>query len=465
MYDNDVGGHSPTMTTINGHAAAGSRPWTTEHGGGSGRTTATAGNFVGGGSSFPTAMVGGSAPTSDHPPVVICIDGPSTAYGPPAIGQHHATSRSRPLALGSLGAPPATVDRHANVAPTTIGISSSTPPHSTTRIAAGDGDLMPPRFNGDRRTDAEDWLQDMMSNVTIRRVQPSDAAILIRARLTGAARTWAESVPAEASFDEIAARFRKRFGADGPNKPELMNQFWERRQAPDEPAGVYIEDKARLARRMRLGNEPFVLQGIVQGLRADIRRDVMLLQPTTLEGLIDAAAIGEASAKASALQAKSDNADVNAQLSEMKSMMTAMQAAILSQQPPTTVNHAVDAAAMYPPQPPPTSTTATAPSHYRPTGMPTAATALTMPPTTSGQQPLTVQFVMPDGGTATRGGRGGRGRGREWRGPRRNGYPQHKSGRPRPTQQECNSCRRRPRRINRHLLQTTPPALHVRAAV
>ena len=190
----------------------------------------------------------------------------------------------------------------------------------------------------------------MISYVTIQRVQPSDAAILIRALLIGATRTWAKSVPAEASFDEIAARFRKRFSADGPNKPELVNQFWERQQAPDEPAGVNIEDKARLARRMRLGNEPFVLQGIVQGLRADIRRDVMLLQPTTLEGLIDAVAIGEASAKASALQAKSDNADVNAQLSEMKSMMTAMQAVILSQQPPTTVNHAVDAAAMYPTQ-------------------------------------------------------------------------------------------------------------------
>ena len=49
-----------------------------------------------------------------------------------------------------------------------------------------------------------------------------------------------------------------------------------------------------------------MLQGIVQGLRADIRRDVMLLQPTTLEGLIDAVAIGEASTKVSALKAKSD---------------------------------------------------------------------------------------------------------------------------------------------------------------
>jgi len=72
--------------------------------------------------------------------------------------------------------------------------------------------------------------------VAIRRIQPADATLLIRARLTGVARTWSESVPAEASFHEIAAHFRKRFGAGGGNKPELMNEFLERRQAPDEQA-------------------------------------------------------------------------------------------------------------------------------------------------------------------------------------------------------------------------------------
>ena len=99
-------------------------------------------------------------------------------------------------------------------------------------------------------------------------------------------------------------------------------------------------------------------------------------------------------------------------------------------------------------QPPPTSTTATGPSYYRPTGTPTAATALTMPPTTSGQQPLTVQFVMPDGGTATRGGRDGCGQGRRM---------QHKSDKPRPKQQECSSRRRQPRHISRHHATANAP--------
>ena len=434
-HANGVGGYPPTMNIVNSYGAAVCRTPMVGPGGG-GRATATAGGLAGGGSSLLATLAGGSAATSKsgHPPVVPCSDrplasttfggGPSTAHGlasgaPASI----TTTRIRPPALTPFGAPLVTAANRTSDAPPTIGTSTSTPPHFATGIAAGDGDLMPPRFNGDRRTDAEDWLQDMINYVAIRRLQPADATLLIRARLTGAARTWSESVPADASFDDIAARFRKRFGAGGSSKPELMTEFWERRQAPDEPAGAYIEDKARLARRMRLGNEPFVLQGIVQGLRADIRRDVMLLQPTTLEGLIDAAAIGEANAKASALQAKSDNADLNARLTEMQSMMTAMQAVILSQQPPTTVNHAAESAAMHPPQPRPASTTVAGRSHYRPADMPPAATALTTPSTTSSQQPVTVQLVMPDSGTATRGGRGGRGRDRGWRSSGRDDRP------------------------------------------
>ena len=45
---------------------------------------------------------------------------------------------------------------------------------------------------------------------------------------------------------------------------------------------------------MQLDNEPLMRQGVIQGLRPEIRGDVRVLRPTNLEELAEAAAIGEA---------------------------------------------------------------------------------------------------------------------------------------------------------------------------
>ena len=255
-----------------------------------------------------------------------------------------------------------------------------------------------------------------MDYVAIRRVSPADAVLLLRTRLSGAARTWLETVPAGTSFDETVARFRRRFGASDPCRPELMSEFFERRQGPDESAGRYIEDKARLARRMRINNEAFVLQGIIQGLRADVRRDVMLLQPATLEDLMTAATRSEASARAVAAQDRSDNASILAQIAELRVRMNATQPPSGTQRPPST-GHAVVA--------PPTLGPYMHPD-TRPTAVPAAAgTTLAGPnsaTSTTAQQPVTVNLMMTDGANSTRGDHGGRGRGRRWRGAGRGGH-------------------------------------------
>ena len=114
-------------------------------------------------------------------------------------------------------------------------------------VVAADSDLLPPRFSGDRRTDADDWCQDFEDYVALRRISTADAALLFRTRMTGAARTWLEGVPAGTAINEVLAKFRQRFGAGDACRPEFMAEFWERRQEPDEPAGRYLEEKARLA--------------------------------------------------------------------------------------------------------------------------------------------------------------------------------------------------------------------------
>ena len=103
--------------------------------------------------------------------------------------------------------------------------------------------------------------------------------------------------PPSSAVNLVTERFRKRFGDNGGSRNQLLNEFWHRRQGSDEPVGTYIEEMASLARRMKLDNEPLMRQGIIQGLRPEIKRDVMVQKPSTLEALAEAAAIGEANAR------------------------------------------------------------------------------------------------------------------------------------------------------------------------
>ena len=257
-------------------------------------------------------------------------------------------------------------------------------------------------------------------DIRIRQVPKPTGLILLRNRLTGAARKWMQSLPASADFDDTIRRFRARFTHNAGRRDELMDTFWNRRQGADEPVSTYIEDMVGIARRMQLDNEPLMRQGIIQGLRPEIRRDVRVLRPTNLEELAEAAAIGEANAKLMHTRTRAADAAVSAQLAEMREMMASMQV-MMSTQNANTVNA--------PPQHPPrttTTTTATA-THYHQN---VAATAATSAPAPSVPQNMTVQLVMPEpiaaqygGGRGGPGGRGGRGRGRGWRGPWRGPPP------------------------------------------
>jgi len=131
-------------------------------------------------------------------------------------------------------------------------MSSSTPIYG---IIAGD--LLPLRSS-----DANDWAQDFRAYVKLRKLPTADAILLFQTRMTGRTRTWLQGVPEEGCLEDHIACFRQRFGAGDACRPELMTEFWERRQGPDEKTSEYIEDKARLARRPRLPDEAILLKKI-----------------------------------------------------------------------------------------------------------------------------------------------------------------------------------------------------------
>jgi len=64
-------------------------------------------------------------------------------------------------------------------APTPSQTAGTTTTYLTMGIAPGDGDLMLPSFNGDRKTDAEEWLQDLLDYMVIRKVPKTTATVLL----------------------------------------------------------------------------------------------------------------------------------------------------------------------------------------------------------------------------------------------------------------------------------------------
>ena len=103
--------------------------------------------------------------------------------------------------------------------------ATATTAYVTMGVAPGDGDLLPPRFNGDRKVDTEEWVQDLLDYVQIRNVPKPTAVVLLRTGLTGVARKWLESIPPETTFDDIVRHFRQRFGTNDTSRTEMLTKF------------------------------------------------------------------------------------------------------------------------------------------------------------------------------------------------------------------------------------------------
>ena len=333
-------------------------PSTTEHGGGGGDSVGT---------------MSGAGTTTTSAPAPAIVGGASSA-------------------TGTSGAIPAAVMHHV-----------------TMGVAPGDGDLMPPRFAGDRRTNASEWVRDFTDYVKIRNIPADTAQVLLRNRLTDVARQWFDRLPPDLDLQDVLTRFRVRFGDTDAMRDRLTTDFWGRRQRADEPTENFIEGMASLARRIKLDNPHFLRQAILNGLRPDLQMAVKLQHPTTLEDIAAAAAIAEAGPVSicqptptsgttvtgnPALARPDDAGSVRDLVAVIKELVTAQAC------PTAAAGHA-----------PGTATAAT----------PTTAGTVT---TTSTPAAVPCYVVMQgpaphNGGHGAPGGRFGRGRGRGWRGPGR----------------------------------------------
>ena len=189
--------------------------------------------------------------------------------------------------------------------------------------------------------------------------------------------------------------FRQRFITDAASKSANVAALWNRKQRPDESAEDFISATRRLATRIPIDDEALVCHAAIRGLRDDIKRFVMLRGAETLDQVMAAARLAEATSA----QTPTSGDKVLRELDDIKRLFGRLIATSSSTKP------AVDVSSM-------TAPSATA--EVRPS---TATTAAATPA-------FTVQYVVPAAHQSQvrtmRGGGRGRGGGvrrREW-GPR-----------------------------------------------
>ena len=133
-------------------------------------------------------------------------------------------------------------------------------------------------------------MNDLRAYVKLRKIPAEVAVLVFRTGMTETAHTWIVTIPEELSLEEHIASFRERFSASGNFcRPVLMSEFWERRQRAVEKTADYIEHKARFAQRLRIPHERFIVEVATQGMRTDIRCNVLFQNPTTIKALYVAA--------------------------------------------------------------------------------------------------------------------------------------------------------------------------------
>jgi len=135
-------------------------------------------------------------------------------------------------------------------------------------VITSNSDLLLPRFGKDRSLNADDYVNDFRTYVKLWKIPIEDAVLVFHTRMTGTVRTWIETVSEELSLEEHIASFKERFSVGGDScRSALMAEFWKRRQRADEKTADYIEDKARLARRLRVPDKRFIVEAATQGMR------------------------------------------------------------------------------------------------------------------------------------------------------------------------------------------------------
>jgi hypothetical protein len=165
-----------------------------------------------------------------------------------------------------------------------------------------DNVLTPKMFAGDGDDDANEWIEFFDNYVKFRKLEFDDVKRLLPLFLKSSAKEWFRAVMAgehrPTTTDALVTAFKAKFKPSGATKWKSRSELWQRQQRGDERVGPYIESMKSVGRRLALDEET-IMWAIMNGLREEIRPNVIERNPKDLDELKTQAELSE-SARCSA---------------------------------------------------------------------------------------------------------------------------------------------------------------------
>ena len=159
----------------------------------------------------------------------------------------------------------------------------------------------PPPFHGAPNEDADCWLSQFEKYVTYRGMTKQDKINFLAAVLRDDAGNWFDDLTAttRATWHNLKAAFEVRFKDSDIRKYHKASSLWNRVQGATETVDGYVTAMRKLASAVDLDDVQLRF-AIQRGLRQELIGPVIQSQPTSIDGLINAARLAEAAASATA---------------------------------------------------------------------------------------------------------------------------------------------------------------------
>ena len=195
------------------------------------------------------------------------------------------------------GKPPRTVkmaEAKLDVKTDATSQASSAGSSPATTCAITESSLTPAPFYG--ATDkAQKWLQYFQRYAAFKQLSENAALALFALLMRDTANTWFSSLPETVrnNYTQAVERFSTKFAPAPITLWRRASELWSRDQRQEESVEQYFSDMIRKAREVN-ATADMTRYALMKGLRQTYRSYVMQQNPTTVEQLLDAAKVAEA---------------------------------------------------------------------------------------------------------------------------------------------------------------------------